>query len=159
MTVARRLLRPSLIALAAILGASLSTGVSAEGSTAGGCTDSQAHSACCPTRPETCTSGCCPSRTLSLSTTGLDKADSSVGLPTPRPACIPSACQCRPSEPAAPAPNTDRRSAEGPSSLVDGIAPGWLGHHAAPASSAVVLSATTDRPNRPLHILTTHLRF
>ena len=160
MTVARRLLRPSLIALAAIFGASLTAGGTAQGSTTGGgACDPQKPSACCVARPETCIPDCCPSRAMATSRPGTEAASSVAGSPASGPACNPSACQCRSSEPAAPDPSSGRRT-PGESSETGAWALAARLGHAPPASpTTFVDSGSAGRLRLPLYLLTTHLRF
>lgn len=160
MTFARFHLRPTLIAVAAIVGASLVAGRAAHGSTTGrGTCDPRKPSACCVGRPETCTSGCCPSRASAPLPAGLDETASGLRAPATGPACNAAACQCRSSEPADPREGSDRRT------VVEGSEGGaWapavpLGQ--APAASPLTVTdpTGTGRPKVPLYLLTTHLRF
>lgn len=156
MTVTLHHLRPSLIALAAIFGASLMAERSAHGGTT---CDPRKPAACCVGRPETCDSGCYLPQASAPSRTGRDEAASGAGAPAPGLACNPAACQCRSGETAAPGETSDRRAAgERPEPVAWTFAarPGQ-----APSATPVTLidPSETERLKVPLHLLTTHLRF
>jgi hypothetical protein len=157
----RRFLRPSLVAIAAIWGALLATPGMAEASVARGrrCDSAPALASCCVGRPETCNLGCCPSSASALSRTGTDEAAAPARLSTAWPVCIPSACQCRSSEPVAPGSTPDRRTTDDRSNHGEGVSLAWLGHVLTPAPAFPVAPSEAGRLKSPLYVLTTHLRF
>ena len=160
MSLTRRYLRPSLIAFAAIFGASLTVGGAAHGGTAGGGTcDPQSPSTCCVARPKTCNSGCCPSRASVTHRTGTDRAGSEAGESPLRLACNPFTCQCRSNDPAVPAKTSDRLTTSDRSETGAWAVADRLGQ--VPSESAVTLvdPGGAGRLRVPLYLLTTHLRF
>jgi hypothetical protein len=153
--------RSSWIAFAAIWGAFLATTGTAEASTAGGrsCDSAVLASCCCAGSPGTCNKGCCTSSVPSLPRTGTEESAAPVGLTSPRTTCIPTACQCRSSEPAAPNSKSERRTAADRVDLGEHLPSAWLGHVLAPAPAALVPRDVGDSLQCPLQLLTTHLRF
>jgi len=160
MTVFRRLLRPSLVALAAICGTFLATSRMAQASLAEGrgCVSAPAFASCCAGHPESCTSGCCTS-SAALSQTETNGLAAPVGPSTARTVCIPSACHCRSSEPAAPNSKPDRRTGDERSNVGDSVFSAWLEHVVSPAPAALFPWDPGGQLHRPLYLLTTHLRF
>src|SRR6185312_16679683 len=128
MSGSRRYHRFPWIALAAIWGALLATAGTAEAGVVGSrdC-DSAALASCCAGRPETCNKGCCAASVPALSWTDPEESAASVGLTASRTTCIPTACQCRSSEPVVSDSMRDRRTADDRSSLGDGASSAWLG--------------------------------
>jgi hypothetical protein len=151
----------SWIALAAIWGAFLATPGFVDASTIDGrhCAPA-ALAACCAARPETCTKACCTSSVSDLRRNGAEELATTANQTASRTTCIPAACECRTSEPAAP-PDTKpvRRMADERFENGLGLAFGWLGRSFSPARVAIVLQDTEGLLKCPLHILTTHLRF
>jgi hypothetical protein len=161
MFLTRRQLRPSLVAFVATIGTFLAATGVAQAGTAGGrrCDPVSAPASCCVGRPETCSKGCCTSSAPALPRTGTQETEASAGLTTSRTTCIPTACQCRSSEPVAPDSKRDRRTASDRFDLGESLSSASLGHVLSPASGALVLRDAGGSLKRPLHLLTTHLRF
>ena len=161
MTARRHFLSPCLVAVAAIWGTLLTTAGIAEASVAVGrrCDSSPALAACCAGRPETCDRGCCPASASALSRSGTGEATAAAGSTPFRPACLPSACQCRSSEPVAPGSTPDRRTTDDRSNSGETVSFAWLGHVLSPAPAFPVDSQAENRLKSPLYVLTTHLRF
>lgn len=160
MSGSRRYRRSSWIALAAIWGAFLATAGIAEAGVVGGrgC-GSAASASCCTGRPDTCNKGCCTSSVPALPRTATEESPAPAGLTSSRTTCIPTACQCRRSEPVVPDSKSDRRTADDRFDLGDAASSAWLGHVLSPAPAVLVLWDTGDDLKRPRHLLTTHLRF
>jgi hypothetical protein len=154
--------RSSWIAFAAIWGAFLATAGTAEASMTGrrDC-DSAALASCCPAgRPETCNQGCCTSSAPALPQTGTEESAATVGLSSPRTTCVPTACQCRSSEPATPdSKKPERRTADDRFDLGENLPSAWLGYVLLPAPAALVPRDVGGALQCPLQLLTTHLRF
>ena len=160
MAVTRRLLRPSLMTLAVIWGASLMAAGTAQGKMAGGGACDPQMAPACTVRPEACTSGCCPSRSDDLHRADADAAVGLAGAPAPRPACNPAPCQCRPAEPASPDPTSDRRTTDEKRTEAGGWSlPAWRVPTPSRSPATFLDSGGAGRLRLPLYVLTTHLRF
>lgn len=125
--------------------------------------DRQSESAgiprCCACRSENCNKSCCKTTVVVPSQTDTDQSAIRVRLISSQTACSPIACQCHASEPIAPDPKPIRRTVEDRCECGEDLASACMGPVLDPASAHLASWDVGDRLNRPLQLLTTHLRF